>query len=728
MKKNITLLRRAFVALLLTAGISSVAMAVPAKRVTISHTQKDGTKLTLTLTGDEFSHYYINDKGQKMMQGEDGDFYVVSDAVISAREAKADERRSMINAERVKRLPISRTTTQTPGLQQAIGTYVNMIGSRKGLVILVQFKDTSFKTSNPKTAFNNQFNKVGYSENNHIGSVHDYFLDQSYGQFDLSFDVVGPVTLSNNMSYYGGNDSSGNDKHPAAMVREAVDLAEKAGTDFSKYDWTGDGNVDNVYVVYAGYGEASGASSNTVWPHQWTLSAGKYYNDGNGSVVYDGKKIDQYACSNELAGTSGSTMAGIGTPCHEFSHCLGYPDFYDTDYTTNGSGWGMSYFDLMSAGNYNGPKGIGEVPCGYTAFERWMAGWIKPTELNAATTVTGMPKLNSTSKPSEPVAYIIRNDKATEEYFLLENRQADGWFKYCANGSSGHGLLITHCNNVSSVSSYWTSNKVNAYSSKQYFIYIPADKSYSESSFGGDFFPGTSNVTSFVHSNYSSYNGSLWNANSSFNKPITAITETNGSIGFKFMGGSTSQATTYYTVTFNAGAGSCTTKTFTQTASATAISLPTATISVSGWSFAGWATAAVSATTSKPSMSSAGTSYTPSKNVTLYAVYKKTSGSTTTYNSNPVAETTTTENVNAEQGIYFAHTAHVGETFKAPTFTTDSNGTKTYSSSNTAVATVDASTGKVTIKAKGTAVITVKVAATSTYKATQASYLINVED
>lgn len=78
------------------------------------------------------------------------------------------------------------------------------------------------------------------------------------------------------------------------------------------------------------------------------------------SLTLDGVKINSYACSAELSNTG---IDGIGTICHEFSHCLGYPDLYDTDYTGN---FGMSSFDLMDYGGYNGD---GFCPAGYTAYE-----------------------------------------------------------------------------------------------------------------------------------------------------------------------------------------------------------------------------------------------------------------------------------------------------------------------------------------------------------------------
>ena len=103
------------------------------------------------------------------------------------------------------------------------------------------------------------------------------------------------------MSYYGGNDSDGNDKNPRQMVIDACTQAFNNGVDFAQYDTDNDGYVDNVFIYYAGYNEAEGASANTVWPHRWTLA--------NANTTFNGKIVYDYACTSELKGKSGTNMA-----------------------------------------------------------------------------------------------------------------------------------------------------------------------------------------------------------------------------------------------------------------------------------------------------------------------------------------------------------------------------------------------------------------------------------
>jgi len=526
--------------------------AVPSNPKKHVVTQSDGTQLTVRLRGDEHCHYFVCSDGMPVMRAENGDFYyaefedgrLVSSDVLAheavlrtetevalVAENKKDmlanlhslhsQRMNRANAMRAKRRSsvYNNVKSNVPGKCNN-QTY---IGNFRQLVILVNFSDLAMKHKNAD--FDEQFNQQGYSENQHIGSVRDYFLDQSYGQLDLNIDVVGPYTVSQNMSYYGQNGSDGNDKYAGNLVAEACKLAYQDGVDFSKYDWDGDGEIEQVVVIYSGYGESSGAAENTIWPHQYYLS----YSDYGQSLTYSGKKIDTYAVFAELYGTSGSRLDGIGTFCHEYSHCLGLPDFYDTsNYTEN---FGMSTWSLLDYGCYNGPLGYeGSVPCGYTAYERACQNWLTLTELSNPCYVTNMEAITDSAQ-----GYIIYNEGNHNEFYVLDNHQQTSWDTY----SYGHGMLVTHVDYDENV---WYDNNVNNTSSHQRCTIVPADNNTSmdsASSLAGDPWPGTRKKTELTNS--STPAATLFNANSDgkkyLNKPITNIVENGGLISFTFNGG-----------------------------------------------------------------------------------------------------------------------------------------------------------------------------------------------
>ena len=250
---------------ILLAGVflllsSMTAFAVPAKPVKRTLLQADGTTIELTLRGDEHFMFYADDKGNPYILNADG----------RLERKTGQEITDTWTAQRKKRLSVVNGTRQDNALTRA-GKPNTTIGKHRGLVILVQFPDFPFATENPQETYNRFFNEVGYSEYGNTGSVKDYFLKQSYGQLEIDFDVVGPYTTINKLSYYGEHAGNSSDANPAKMVTEAIDAAA-ADVNFSNYDWNEDGEVDQVFIICAGYNEAEGADAKFIWPHEWALA------------------------------------------------------------------------------------------------------------------------------------------------------------------------------------------------------------------------------------------------------------------------------------------------------------------------------------------------------------------------------------------------------------------------------------------------------------------------
>lgn len=387
--------------------------AVPAKRgVWCSLSLVDGTEVKAQLVGDEFLHYYVSEDGTKYVQDESTGLYrKMTDEVTAQRRAAV--RRAQAQG-RQKRM-----------LRKAQASNVFQ-GTKKGLIILVQFTDSKFKSGHDLALYERIANDANYSDNNFRGSIKDYFKAQSHGLFELDFDVAGICQLQHTYAYYGKN-SNDNDVRAGQMVAEACLWAHEHGTDFSKYDWDGDGEVDQLFVLYAGHGEASyDKDPDTIWPHMHYLSASDY----GKSLSLDGVTVDTYACSCELNGDG--NLDGIGTFCHEFSHCMGFPDLYDTGY----AGWfGMGDFDLMCSGSYNGDS---KCPAGYSAYEKAECGWLTlkdMTNIEQETSIVGVQPMSADGD-----AYIIKNKGHKDEYYILENRQKTGWDSYLP----ASGLMITH--------------------------------------------------------------------------------------------------------------------------------------------------------------------------------------------------------------------------------------------------------------------------------------------
>lgn len=503
--------------------LSLVASAVPAKPGTLTVHQPNGTTLQVLLHGDENNHYMTTVDGTLIMQAQNSQYVYAkfingqiqptslkaNNAMHRTLEEKnfiASLKQENLNSKLAKRQNSKvRKINHSPG---EFGVTPSLVA--KGFAILVNFSDKAMTTGSNQS-ISNLLNQDGYSQNGSIGSAKNYFETSSNGQYSPNFEVYGPYTLPQNMTYYGGNDYNGNDQRPDQMIVDACNLADQAGVDFSQFDANNDGFVDNVYIFYAGYGEASGASSNTIWPHSWEI----YSRNVTGNITFDGVTLKNYACGSELNGASGSNLAGCGTFCHEFSHVLGLPDFYETNYGNN-SDKTPGKWEIMDAGSYNGN---GYIPPTYSAYERWFMGWLTPTVVPAA---GGTFTLNNIEENNE--AYMITYDNNTvasassasssHPIYIIENRQAGEWDNELPN----HGMLIwKYTYNQSD----WSNNRPNNVTPMGMDL-MEADNRPGNSSYRGDVYPGTS--------------GTLQTSFTRGYRDVTNITENNKVITFTVAG------------------------------------------------------------------------------------------------------------------------------------------------------------------------------------------------
>ena len=434
---------------------AAMTFAIPAKKSWKVVSQSDGTTIRVSQAGDEHLHYYITEDNVPLYKAADNRYCYLTiengklhNSGVLAHESAARSAKELQMMNTIHDLaPIARQMAAkkrsaakrcgSPNRLPSKDDISVFKGSKKALVILAAFSDKSFSKGDDAIVkfYDEVLNQEGYSQNGAAGSVHDYFKDMSRGEFDLTFDIVGPVKVSKSATYYGGpSPIMGGADHIGEFITEAIKKAdEKCDIDWKKYDWDDDGEVEQVFVLYAGYGQATGGPTGTIWPNAWTLDEALQNNDGNGGFSIDGVFINQYACSNELYLDSGTVPMGLGVFCHEFSHCMGLPDMYDTNY---GSTPTMGDWDLLAGGSYNGPQGIGWCPAGWTSYERAYAGWLELTELKAGDIIKGMTSLEE----ADGKAYVIYNDNHKDEYYLLENHKGMGWDKYTPE----NGLLIIH--------------------------------------------------------------------------------------------------------------------------------------------------------------------------------------------------------------------------------------------------------------------------------------------
>ena len=528
----------------------SAAYAVPADPRPFTVTQPDGSTLTIRIVGDEFFHCLMTEDGYLVKKASDGGYNFVDDngEVMSLRAANAADRTESVKtallalnpAQTFSELKASTLATSkmwntqkaqrklTP--QRANGDeYDNAdghdlrvfptSGEQNVLVVCVNFSDLKFSFDpDPHAAMTRMMNEVGYSEYGASGSAFDFYTSSSAGQFIPKFDVYGPVTLSSSYSYYGADRGSEIDFRAAEMIKDVLTVLDP-DVDFTQYDRNNDGYVDNIYVFYAGYGQADTGLDDVIWPHSYQLQ----YALG-APIEVDGVKVDKYATSNEL--NRNDSFDGIGTFCHEFAHVLGLPDLYETSYSSGAFTPGE--YSAMDSGPYNGD---GYVPPTFSCYERYALEWLNPVVIDQPMTINMAPMTRAN------VAYKVpASDKNAKEYFMFENRQQESWDSYIP----GHGMLVWH---IDFDANKWFYNIVNNSATHQGVDIEEADNAQSAQTRAGDPFPGTSGVYEFTGKSRPAFRN--W-ANEIIDYPITEIYESvDGVISMKVKGGGDEKSPMY---------------------------------------------------------------------------------------------------------------------------------------------------------------------------------------
>jgi M6 family metalloprotease-like protein len=478
----------------------------------------DGSRIELRLVGDEYFSYATDLDGVNIYEKNSDGFWVK--ATLNGAE--------LLNVPTdIERYRKSRNADTTPAYAPAnVAKYADVdangqskfptLGDNHFLIVLMQYSDVKFSMDDPQEYYTNWANQENFEIRDHKGSARDFYVKTSDGKFTPTFDVSPVVTLPYTSSYYvGGNKYA----RYYLAIQTALDTLDANGFDFSIYDADNDGYIDNIYFIYAGFGQADTGDTSTIWPHKSNLS---YY-----GWSYDGKTFGAYATGNELAGQThyynkDGAIDGVGTFCHEFGHVLGLPDLYDTEYKSTTDADLPGDWTTMCNGTYNND---GLTPPEYTAYEKWVCKWIDYEVIE-----DGHYSLESLARNARGIKLPILRSNGTSylanEYYVFETRNKEGWDAYLP----GEGMLIWHIDFSQSI---WTSNTVNNTAGRpRCTIQRPSGNTVAKGAW-----PGSGIYGNFLAPGYTNSFSPNGNAGAVFQPSVTNITYADGVTDFDYQNG-----------------------------------------------------------------------------------------------------------------------------------------------------------------------------------------------
>jgi immune inhibitor A len=258
------------------------------------------------------------------------------------------------------------------------------------------------------------------------GSLQDYYQEVTYGNLTMMSNdppsTILWVRAPHTYAYYvdGQNGEGTYPQNSQRLVEDVVAIIDPV-VDFSVYDVNGDGDVDGFFLIHAGPGAEVTGSNDDIWSFAWSTHNVPYV---------DGVWVYKFSTEPEYMNAPGDETCGVYA--HEAGHAMfGLPDFYDTDYTSEGLG----NWSLMAGGSWGGNNG--DSPSHLDAWCKVHIGVVTPVNVTT-------PLIDAAISAVETSPFVYRmwtGGTGGNEYFLVENRQHVGYDQ----SLPGTGALIYHC-------------------------------------------------------------------------------------------------------------------------------------------------------------------------------------------------------------------------------------------------------------------------------------------
>ena len=389
------------------AGISvllffllSECFACPVKPVRRQMTLADGGRVELSARGDEHFSFFTDDSGKAY--NINGQGVVVEQALSYLPQRRMQQGQSALGSA-TKRFGI-------PVLQRDMVFPVVLVCSDKFTLYSLAGYDS------PEAFYQDLFNGDGSSRAlayfKGYGSVSRYWEDNSLGRFRPRFEIfsISSSQMPKPLSYYGKDGSNG--LHDSRKLELFEDIAGIISSSLSGRGLSMTGSAySSLIVLVPGMGQDTSLEPDDIWSSAFVQNS-----------PYDCGPVSFYTMCVIGECTSVPTP-DLGAVCHEFGHCLGLPDVYDTNYGKSDYRYPGS-LSLMDSGCY---KDRSMVPPYLTCVERalFFPQWGEDV------TSSLFKPFSDVSFPEISTGRYVRLESPYKEneYIFVEWRTNDGWDK-----------------------------------------------------------------------------------------------------------------------------------------------------------------------------------------------------------------------------------------------------------------------------------------------------------
>jgi immune inhibitor A len=235
-------------------------------------------------------------------------------------------------------------------------------------------------------------------------SVSDYYLDMSSGAYTITGDVVGWLGLPHSTWYYNADECPGPRSGPGTvnrgvqegvldgtsktLVRDALDAVNAIsdtvpGFDWANYDLDGDGVIDRLWIVHAGYGTEDSPTLLNRMPLTGTSGTTDTTFYGEASVWSHSSQVTPpYSVTEDIAASPYIIMpenGGMAVFAHEYGHNLGADDLY----AYYGGETSSGFWTLMNDSWTGYPIAFEPPAMDPWHLDRW--GWLDPLVISDTT-------------------------------------------------------------------------------------------------------------------------------------------------------------------------------------------------------------------------------------------------------------------------------------------------------------------------------------------------------